>query len=284
MSVNLDRSGAGAPLTVGRPRGFPASFGATIRDNVRSSRAFFARRRDERFPIQPYSAFQVANAIALAATAFVLVVILLDPYLVLWRTALPEPLIGFFRFVTEFGKADWILLATGIALVIAFLTDATRLRPRLRIGRAVRLVATAYLFLAVAISGIIANLGKYTIGRARPKLFADNGSFAFDFWSWNPDWASIPSGHATTGMAFGVALALLFPRLRWLFLCLGFWIAASRAFVGAHYPSDMLAGGLLGALTAWLLARSLARYRLIFGFAEDGRLVRRKGASGRLGD
>jgi undecaprenyl-diphosphatase len=85
-------------------------------------------------------------------------------------------------------------------------------------------------------------------------------------------------------MAFGVALALLFPRLRWLFLCLGFWIAASRAFVGAHYPSDVLAGGLLGVLTSWLLARVLARYRLIFGFAGDGSLVRRKGASGRLAD
>ncbi len=47
-------------------------------------------------------------------------------------------------------------------------------------------------------------------------------------------------------MAFGVALALLFPRLFWVFLCLGFWIAASRPFIGVHYPSDMLAGGLLG--------------------------------------
>jgi len=83
-------------------------------------------------------------------------------------------------------------------------------------------------------------------------------------------------------MAFGVALALLFPRLRWLFLCLGLWIAVSRLFVRAHYPSDVLAGCLIGGAAAWLLARWLAQRRLVFGFDDGGRLVRRPGASGRL--
>ena len=83
-------------------------------------------------------------------------------------------------------------------------------------------------------------------------------------------------------MALGVALALLFPRLRWVFLCIGFWIAVSRLFVGAHYPSDVFAGGLLGGVTAWLMARALARQRLVFGFDDEGSLVRRRGASGRL--
>jgi hypothetical protein len=44
----------------------------------------------------------------------------------------------------------------------------------------------------------------------------------------------------------------------------------------------MLAGGLLGGTTAWLLARAFARRRLIFGFDAGGRVVRRTGASGRL--
>jgi undecaprenyl-diphosphatase len=255
----------------------------TARRNLAALGRFVARRRrDRRFPVQPYSALQIANALALAASAFVLLVVILDPYLPLWPPTLPRPVFDFFRFFTQFGKADWILIGTGLAVIIALLMEASTLRPRLRINRAIRLFAAAYVFLTVAISGIIANLSKYIIGRARPKLADDNGTFSFDFWSWNADWASFPSGHATTGMAFGVALALLFPRLFWVFLCLGFWIAASRPFIGVHYPSDMLAGGLLGGTTAWLLARAFARFRLVFGFDADGRLIRRAGASGRL--
>ena len=130
--------------------------------------------------------------------------------------------------------------------------------------------------------GIVANIAKYVIGRARPKHFAEAGALAFDFWSGDASWASFPSGHATTAMALGLALALLFPRLRWVFLSLGFWIAVSRLFTRAHYPSDVLAGCLVGGLFAWLLARALARHRLIFGFDREGSLVRRQGASGRL--
>jgi membrane-associated phospholipid phosphatase len=163
------------------------------------------------------------------------------------------------------------------------LLDTSGLRPRLRARRALRTLAAGYVFAAVALSGIIANLSKNIIGRARPKLFDETGSLSFDFWSGDSTWASFPSGHATTAMALGVALALLFPRLRWVLLCLGLWIALSRLFVGAHYPSDVIAGIMLGGITAWLMARALARRRLLFGFLSDGGgLVRRKGASGRL--
>jgi undecaprenyl-diphosphatase len=286
MSSNSDtqkRRAARPFADLRRAFGRVLPFVATFRRNIAMLRRFVARRRrDRRFPIQPYDAFQVANALALAASAFVLLVVVVDPYLPLWPGTLPRPVFDFFRFFTQFGKADWILIGTGLAVIIALLMEAGTLRPRLRIVRAIRVFAAVYVFLAVAISGIIANLSKYIIGRARPKLFAENGSFSFDFWSWNADWASIPSGHATTGMAFGVALALLFPRLYWIFLCLGFWIAASRPFIGAHYPSDMLVGGLLGGGTAWLLARAFARLRLIFGFDAAGGLIRRKGASGQL--
>jgi undecaprenyl-diphosphatase len=255
----------------------------TTRGNLTALTRFLARRRrDRRFRVQPYSLFQIANALAVAVSVFVLVVVFLDSYLPLWRSTVPRPVYAFFRFLTQFGKADWILIGTGVAVVIALLMEASALRPRERIMRAIRLFAAAYVFLSVAASGIIANLCKYIIGRARPKLYADNGTFSFDFWSWNPDWASFPSGHATTALAFGVALALLFPRLFWVFLCVGFWIAASRPFIGVHYPSDMLAGGLLGATIAWLMARAFARLRLVFGFDTEGRLVRRSGASGRF--
>jgi undecaprenyl-diphosphatase len=160
--------------------------------------------------------------------------------------------------------------------------DASALARRVRARRTAHSLAALYVFVSVASSGIIVNIAKYVIGRARPKHFESTGGFSFDFWSGDADWASFPSGHATTAMALGLSLALLFPRLRWVFLSLGFWIAVSRLFTRAHYPSDVLGGVVVGGLAAWLLARALAQRRLLFDFDRAGNLIRRKSASARL--
>jgi membrane-associated phospholipid phosphatase len=254
-----------------------------LRRNLELSRRLASsRRRDVRFRVLPYGGFELGNFAAVFLTALVLAAVMLDPYLTVWQEQLPPRLVDIFRTVTRFGKSDWILVSTGLFFIAMVVLDASTLKARLRARRAIRALAAGYVFAAVALSGIITNLSKNIIGRARPKHFDDTGSMSFDFWAGDSSWASFPSGHATTAMALGVALALLFPRLRWVFLCLCFWIAVSRLFVEAHYPSDVIAGGMVGGITAWLMARALARRRLVFAFGHEGQLVRRKGASGRL--
>ncbi|RSN36249.1 hypothetical protein DL990_08985 [Amycolatopsis sp. WAC 01416] len=70
------------------------------------------------------------------------------------------------------------------------------------------------------------------------------------------DW-SFPSNHSTIAAAAAVGLALAWRRLvPWVLpgaLLMGF----SRVFVGAHYPHDVLAGLVLGSVTAWLVFRYL---------------------------
>lgn len=256
---------------------------ALLRSNLALSRNLLGRRRrDLRFRVLPYDLLQIINALAVFATLSAILLVLLDPLLGAWQQSLPKRVVQFFGYVTRLGKSDWILLGTGLFVILMLLLEATQLRPRHRARRSVRSLAALYVFASVAISGIIANVGKYTIGRARPKFFPETGSVSFDVFSGDAGWASFPSGHATTAMALGVSLALLFPRLRWIFLCYGFWVAASRLFLLQHYPSDMFAGCLLGSVTAWLFARALAQRRLIFRFDSDGRLIRRRRASGQL--
>ncbi len=284
MSTDLDSRHERKPsAAIDRLLSRAARRGAILKCNLATSRAFVARRRhDRRFRILPFNRFQIANATAVALGALALLILLFDPYLTVWQASLPEGAIAFFGELTEFGKSDWILIATGIFVILSALSDTSAIAARPRIRRTMRTFGALYVFLAVAIPGIIANLAKYVIGRARPKHFADSGSFSFDTWSGDASWASFPSGHATTALALGVALALLFPRLRWVFLSIGFWIAVSRLFTRAHYPSDVLAGCLLGGVGAWLIARAFARYRLVFGFDGRGLLFRRTAVTGPL--
>ena len=66
-----------------------------------------------------------------------------------------------------------------------------------------------------------------------------------------PDDFSFPSGH--TGASFAAASALSFSRSRlWIpSLVLAVLIAFSRLYLYVHYPTDILAGALLGVMAGW---------------------------------
>ncbi|WP_143229926.1 phosphatase PAP2 family protein [Actinophytocola xanthii] len=73
------------------------------------------------------------------------------------------------------------------------------------------------------------------------------------------DW-SFPSNHATVVGALAVGILWSTRRLGAAAVALALLAAASRVFVGAHYPHDVLAGLLLGAAVALplpLLARAV---------------------------
>ncbi|GAA4011179.1 phosphatase PAP2 family protein [Streptomyces marokkonensis] len=63
------------------------------------------------------------------------------------------------------------------------------------------------------------------------------------------DW-SFPSNHATIAGASAVTLALIRRVIVWLTAPLALLMAFSRIFVGVHYPHDVAAGLLLGAVVA----------------------------------
>jgi undecaprenyl-diphosphatase len=95
---------------------------------------------------------------------------------------------------------------------------------------------------------------------------------------------SFPSDHATLGFAVAVLVWRYNRRAGTALLLLALVLAFARIFVGAHYPSDVLGGAVLGTLTSiaiavlgessplrkWLnaLFALLARWRLAAGSPE----------------
>lgn len=69
---------------------------------------------------------------------------------------------------------------------------------------------------------------------------------------------SFPSDHATLAGAALAGLFLVDRRLGWAATAAGLLLCADRVYIGAHYPSDVVAGLVLGAAVAligWLVLR-----------------------------
>ncbi len=62
---------------------------------------------------------------------------------------------------------------------------------------------------------------------------------------------ALPSGHSSMAFAAACVLSANFPSCRYLWYALAFAVAISRVYLGVHYPSDCVLGGLIG----WLIGR-----------------------------
>jgi len=212
----------------------------------------------------------------LVAMVILLSMVVLDAPIGYFRQSWPEGLIETAKAVTNVGKSGWILVPTGLFLLACYLLDWPSLKARTRRIVAKWMALAAYVFLSVAVSGLVAMLLKHGIGRVRPTQFDDFGAFAFQPFSLDFYFASFPSGHSTTAGALFAAIALFFPILRFPAIVLGVWLGFSRVIVGAHYPSDVIAGFALGAWYAYFQAMIFARHGIVFRCNGDGWPVLRR--------
>jgi membrane-associated phospholipid phosphatase len=141
------------------------------------------------------------------------------------------------------------------------------------------------LLLSIAVGGgLLADVGKMCVSRDRPHsmdlsvdsvLSTFNG--LFPFLSAHSGGQSFPSGHAATAAGLAIALTLIYPRGRSYFAAGAGTVAVSRVVVHAHFPTDVIAGAMLGGMWGYVclhgfLAPRFARIER----AIDEALARRK--------
>jgi membrane protein DedA with SNARE-associated domain/membrane-associated phospholipid phosphatase len=166
-----------------------------------------------------------------------------DEAILMWLADHRDPLLtDMMRVVTFFGGVVFTATALTAALLIAYVRSGDLKLPA---------------FLTFALMGGIglAPVVKLLVGRPRPDFsqLVDVGFHAF------------PSGHATSAAVVCAALAYVLTRHQSWSLSVWIWTAAgmvafligfSRLYLGVHWPTDVLAGWLLGL--AWVAAGAIA--------------------------
>ena len=101
----------------------------------------------------------------------------------------------------------------------------------------------------MAVSGTIAYAGKVIFGRERPS--AGNGPYEFSFFNFGDN--SYPSGHTTVAFMWATIIADTYASDSYGVSYLAYPVAAlcgaARIYKNMHWPSDVLAGALIGVVT-----------------------------------
>ncbi len=111
------------------------------------------------------------------------------------------------------------------------------------------------LLIGLLSAGLSVQVLKHLIGRARPRL---TDSVIFIGPSLKSGYDSFPSGHSTLAFCLAYVASKYYPRYNAAFYLFALTVALYRIDCLAHFPSDVLAGAVVGVTVAKLILSKTA--------------------------
>lgn len=256
-----------APPTLPTPAGLAALPALVLRIPTNLARwiAVLAQAPRARLPGVGGTAFVIFGvvlALIIASMFF------FDTKAIEWARREPLWLHDFADEITNYGRSSTFLYPFGIVLLGLAAALSPRLSKTSQSVLAALAVRFGFLFVAIGLPGLFATIIKRLIGRARPYVGSHDDPFAYMPFIWQPEYASMPSGHATTATAAAIAIGAVWPRLRSVMWVYALIIMASRMLIFVHHPSDVLGGAVVGVIGALMVRRWFAARRLGFSPAD----------------
>ncbi len=193
------------------------------------------------------------SALAVTLSCALMMATIDKPIALAVHAHLPDAVGAIFQRITKLGDALGYVLAGLAALLggrVLFLLAVPRPMAALyaRIAQ-----GGLYLLMTMALSGLIVHILKVSVGRLRPKHLIRDDLYGFEPGLSELSNNAFPSGHSQAVFSAMMALTVLFPRAWPAFLGFAAVVGASRIFVSAHFPSDVLMGGYIGVVSALLV-------------------------------
>lgn len=105
------------------------------------------------------------------------------------------------------------------------------------------------IIVSLVLSTLIVQILKRIFSRSRPYWILKNlNTFGIDLSDY-----SFPSGHSTAAFTLAITVGLNYPGIKVLVIALAVLVAISRIYLGVHYPTDVLAGILIGVFSSILV-------------------------------
>jgi membrane-associated phospholipid phosphatase len=218
-------------------------------------------------PLAPLPRWPIGGWLAIMLTIAVIVALMFSVDIAAsdWARQLPPRLIDIADQITNFGLSGWFLYPLGFVLLVVAAAMTPRLSRRTQGTLAALAARFGFLFVAIGLPGLFVTIVKRLIGRARPYVGVRDDPFAYIPFIWRPEYASMPSGHATTATAAAIAIGAIWPQSRAVMWPYAVIIMLTRVVINVHHPSDVIAGAFVGVVGALLIRRFFAARRLVFG-------------------
>ncbi|MBL7575355.1 undecaprenyl-diphosphatase [Peptoniphilus asaccharolyticus DSM 20463] len=102
------------------------------------------------------------------------------------------------------------------------------------------------IILSLIVSTLLVQILKRIFSRNRPYWILENlNTYGIDLSDY-----SFPSGHSAAAFTLGMTIALNYPAIKIVVLIVATLIAISRIYLGVHYPTDVLAGVIIGIIAS----------------------------------